>query len=152
MANHDPNSEERTLATSYRTGHRPKETLEQLIARCNSGAMLGDIQKLNIAATPKPAKKRGTAKQDKLMNAVLAYTPEQLKLILEISDGDRVLLRVADASYAVKKLPDGSWSICGLDNDTFEYNVDHGKCTCPDSKFRGNECKHIKALARTVGT
>lgn len=132
--NHDPGSEGRTLASSYRTGHRPKESIAQLLARVNANSSIGEVQ-----VPPKAAKKH------RIVKAAEQLTPGQLKLVLELVRGERAMISHAREQFAVKRV-EGGWSIHGLHAIADEHTVIDGACSCEDFRFRKRECKHIQAL------
>lgn len=132
-----PKDEDRVLANSYVTGHKPKETLAELIARCNANSFLGDMPDAPKASKPE--------KKHKVTKAAENLTREQLLLVLQLANGERASLVCDGETYAVLKLADGSWSVCSL-ADPKEYIVVGSNCTCEDSKYRQRECKHVRAL------
>jgi hypothetical protein len=40
--------------------------------------------------------------------------------------------------------PNGVWFVESQSRPGFHYTIDKGICNCPDSMFRGVECKHVK--------
>ena len=53
---------------------------------------------------------------------------------------------------AVRPLPDGSYAVDSESNATYVVNPEAGSCTCPDSQFRGETCKHRRRVAIEVTT
>lgn len=143
MAKHDPSGDERLLAQSFRTGHKPKEPIEVFLARVRANSFL-DNQ--DVPVPPGPPRPSQKPRKTKIVRMVEKYTYEQLALAMDILEGRRARLNCGDDTYAVKKLEDGAFSIVGLDTDTHEYFVKDGQCTCEDCKFRKRECKHLRAI------
>jgi hypothetical protein len=143
MIKHDPCGDDRTLATSYVTGHKPKETIEQMLARINATCFVGDMPP-HFGSAKKGGRRE---KKHKMVKLAEKLTVPQLRLTIELLKGERASLTCEGHDYAVKRLPDGSWSICSLDAEGREHIVDpDGNCSCEDHRFRKHDCKHMLAL------
>lgn len=134
-----------TPARSYMTGHRPKETFEQLVARANANSFfLPEV----VDSKPKKRIAGGKKKLHRVAKKALDLTAKQLELLVEIARGRQFALAIGGVQYSVRKLKPGAWQITSLCKDSHEYSVtlDPPACTCPDCAFRDRECKHILAL------
>ena len=68
----------------------------------------------------------------------------QKKLLLKLLEGEHALICIRGELYLVTPEAEGH-SVEELASAE-EYLVVGGQCTCPDSKYRGRECKHAAAL------
>lgn len=137
MANHDPSSEGRTLASSYTTGHKPKETIGELLARVNANSYLGEV--------PVPPRKPKPPKLHRIAKKAAQLTPLQRKVILDVVEGRRVLKVCNAQTFAVCKVGPDTWSVIGTHDDAEEHTVVGGACSCWQFKTNG-ACKHLQVL------
>ncbi len=127
----------------WREGHETfppppiaEPNLERLLKQLNRDAYL----------SPDPIPKEGRkAKKNKLAEQIAALTPEQSRILLALVRGDMAIV----GGLAFKVCPVG-WTVHGLGTESEEHTVlkDFSSCSCPDNRFRGRECKHIKAMRK----
>jgi len=129
--NHDPGSEERLLAKSYVTGHKPKETIEQMLVRINSNSFIGALPE-HFGSNPDRGRKR-------------KLTSQQESLVMEWLRGERQAIRWGTETFLYRPGEAGTL-ICSLDAEAREHEVVGDVCSCEDCRFRQHECKHIRAL------
>ena len=114
---------------------------QRLVAEVNASAFIADVD----------VPKRPRAKREhRLVRAVRALPPRQRELLLELIAGERLLAYLDGAAYAVGGRSDCAWDVAELGGDHSEYVVasDVSSCTCPRSKYNGEECKHMRMLRR----
>lgn len=128
------------MADKYVTGHRPPETLQQLVSRLNSSAF---FLKDHEPKLPKRRKRRG----DKITDAASKLGEEQLGLLLRLLRGEAVRIQVNDEPYAAWRV-EGGWVLQGLAQHSVRRTVyvDPPSCSCPQNKMHGRYCKHMKAV------
>lgn len=123
------------MPDKYTTGHRPKESLEQLISRLNAGALLTE------PTVPQRTAKRG---EHAAVRSARQLSGLQLRVLLELLEGVRALC----AGFAVKRVA-GGWSVVGLHDGAEEHtvtDVPEWACSCPQNRLNGRVCKHLLAL------
>jgi hypothetical protein len=130
-------------ANSYTTGHRPYETVQQMVSRLNASAYFYDAP----TANPPRKVKGGKRKAPKPVRDAAELTDKQLALLVDLLESRRVLATVGGKSYAVQK-QSVAWIVCGLERDAVEHSVDISAehCSCDDHKFRDRVCKHMLAV------
>ena len=84
-------------------------------------------------------------KDSRLFKLAERLTAEQLAVVIALIDGRAAYL----GKLAVRPCAAG-WTVHGFDDDAEEHTVlaDLSACTCQDNRYRGRECKHLKALKR----
>lgn len=76
----------------------------------------------------------------RLRRLVAMLTQEQRELFLELARHERASI----GDYAVRRNGD-EWVLTQL-HTLHTYTVLGNACTCPDNRFRGNRCKHLRLL------
>lgn len=118
---------------TYITGHKPKETYAQLVARINAGSTIG-------AVTVEKRKRR-----HRVLEAIDKLSEQERAMLLDILQNRCAVVYVNGASYTVRK--EGEWwHVRCLADGPKEYVLGSEGCTCEDSRFRNRECKHQRAV------
>jgi hypothetical protein len=123
---------------NYWTG-RPR-SFQELVADANKHGYVDKMPPVEKRRRSKVAKKRKTAVE----RHIEELTDVQRGILADIMASRRAMVMVEGLAYAIRKMPEG-WGVQAFVG-TVEYILKEGKCTCPDSKFRDRECKHVQAL------
>jgi len=120
------------------------ESFEALVARINASAFL------DLKEQPQELKRQKWHRLVKL--AVETLNKQQLVLLYELLNGDKLLMVIAGIPYAVGGTRDGDWTVCGLGSGSVEHTVaaDLLACSCKDCTMRGRECKHLRAVKKVL--
>jgi len=51
---------------------------------------------------------------------------------------------------AVRAVGDGQYDVLTADDDVYSVNLPETRCTCPDHRYRGARCKHLRRVAIEV--
>lgn len=93
----------------------------------------------------------GPPKQTKRLKGLLSKLSKldsfQLETLRMVLEGTMALA----GGFAVRRDPTG-WTVRGITEGSEEHIVgtDLSHCTCGDSKYRGKDCKHIRALRKLL--
>lgn len=121
------------------------EYLRHLVARVNASAFF--VGPPSCPALPSSARVR----KHKAMKQLEKLDALHINLLIELLEGKAVMQVIRGEAYSVRK--DGDhWVAVNLGDKPVAHAVmaDGSACSCPDSKFRGNECKHIEAVRRLL--
>lgn len=112
------------------------EEFQKMVARVNASAFfLTDNE-------PAPTRR----KKPKVMKKVEQLPQHHQDALYKLLSGDAVLVSHAGAQYVAWRC-DGGWHMLSCHEEAEgPHTVAHGKCSCPQAKFRDPECKHILAL------
>lgn len=121
---------------------KPLEPLDHLLHRVKTNAFHTTDD--NTAQVKSPSRRRSVG-VDRLIRAMASMTVDQLEVYLALAEGRMALVD----GLAFRVVPLG-WTVHGVDAKAEEHTVlkDLSSCTCQDNRFRGRECKHIKALRK----
>lgn len=123
------------------------DPMREIIARTNASAYLPPL-----GHEEKQPRERRRREHRIVRRAGAELTPAQVQLLIALLKSERALVYLSGVPYAVRRTPDG-WSVRGLGPADIDYYMDAelASCTCPDSKFRGRQCKHAMAVRASVG-
>lgn len=129
---------------SYVTGHKPKQTFQELVSQTNAGSFLPNEQGT--------VHKQSRKKQHKLAKKAEQLSPEQLTKLLDIMEGRALLGYWEGQAYLIRRADAEGISVQGMYEGAQKHYVaeDPPACSCPDFKFRGRECKHLQLYRGTL--
>lgn len=77
-----------------------------------------------------------------------AHTPASAALLdAPIDDLDDRSRRALTERMSVRSIGRGSYEVVSASDESYLVDLPAGRCTCPDHRFRGERCKHVRRVA-----